>query len=321
MKKLFMMLAVLTLFIGCAPANQTSENEDEQLVEEEVNGQETVEAEGLKIISPQGAPALTLIPIVNDGKNEVVTVEGADAITAELSKPTPEYDVIIAPTNLGVKLASTGNSSYKLLAVVDWGNLYIVGSDETALDEGHELAAFGENAVPGLVFNKAYSDVKANVTFYNDVSDAREMLLSQNADAALLAEPAATATIAAAKKNGMELKVISNVQEKWGDEGFPMAALFVNSETYEANKSMYEDLLTKMDEYADAVSEDTAAQVVSDIESKGAEFYGVPNAEIIGKSYQRINIDITKASECKDQIAQFLEIFNVTDIDDALITE
>ena len=321
MKKLLISLTALLLLVGCSNNNETLETE--QPTEEQIEAEhiEDITPRGLKIIAPQGAPALTLLPIVTKGDNDVTTVEGADAITAELSKTNPEYDVIIAPTNLGVKLAATGNSDYKLLAVVDWGNLYIVGDDENALDEGHEVAAFGENAVPGLVFKKAYEGIGANVTFYNDVSDAREMLLAGNANAALLAEPAATATIAAAKEKDMNLSIISNVQEAWGTEGFPMASMFVLEDAYEENREMYDELLRMMQTYADVFDANDPSSLINDINERGPEFYGVPKAEIVGACYKRMNIAITRVADCKDEIARFLEMFDVTDIDDALIMD
>lgn len=282
---------------------------------------ETVSLEGLKVLAPTGAPALSLIPIAKEGEAEITTVDGADALQAAFVAPESEYDVIVAPTNLGTKLAQAEKTGYKLLAVVDWGNLYIVGSDEADLsDESKTLAVFGEEAVPGLVFKAAYGDeVKAQVTWLNSVTDARDAILAGNADAALLAEPAATVVIAKAKENGTELKVISNVEEKWGEGGFPMAGFFVNSETYEENKEKYDAMLETMAAYTEAANAD-ASNVAADIDAVegGAEFFGVPSSAIVSKCYSRLGLNITKASEAKDEIAKFMELFGVASIDKAL---
>lgn len=349
MKKLLLIIFSLVLLVGCATSknevveeNTKEETTTEEVVEEETTEEEAAEEEtkeevveeeakevaSMKILSPQGAPALSLIPVVNEGIHSVNTVEGADVISAELSQVDPNYDVIVAPTNLGVKLAATGNSDYLLYAIVDFGNLYLVGNlnvynmpitstgEETIPDK---IAAFGENAVPGLVYKKVYERLLANTTFYNDVSEAREMLLSGNADVALLAEPAATATIAAAKQNGQDFKILSNVQEEWGDDGFPMAGLFVHKDYYEANKEAIETLVNQMKEYNEAVDMNDTTKLVEDINNGGIELYGVPNAEIIGKCYDRINIDIKKASECKDDISEFLGLFGVNDVSGAIL--
>ena len=341
MKKLLLILFSLVLLVGCTNNNaqngraedlsestQKEEVKEEttEEVAEESKEEEVVEEDiTLNILSPQGAPALSLIPVISEGKHSVNTVSGADVVSAELSQTSPNYDVIVAPTNLGVKLAVTGNSDYLLYAIVDYGNLYLVGKADSwnmpnndGTNIPFSVAAFGESAVPGLVYKKVYEDLLDVTTFYNDVNEAREMLLSGNAEVALLAEPAATATIAAAKKNGLELSIVSNVQEEWGNDGFPMAGLFVHKDVLENNKEAIEALYNQIKEYSENVNMDDTTQLVKDINNGGIELYGVPNAEIIGKCYDRINIDIKKASECVDDIAEFLGLFGVEDVSGAI---
>ena len=302
--------AVLALFIaaGCSTAAP------------EADTPASSDPEGLKILSPTGAPALSLIPVIKEGKNTVETVEGSDPLQAAFVNPSAEYDVILAPTNLGVKLASAGKTNYRLAAVVTWGNLYIIGSSEDDLGEGHTLAAFGEAAVPGLVFKKVYDNIGADVQFdYATGQETMAALLSGKADCALIAEPAATAAIAKGKEAGKELKVISDVQKEWGEGGFPMAAIFINSETYEQNKAMITGLIEKMQEYTSAVSTDDPTSLIADINECGIETFGVPSAEIIGKCWDRMNINVKNVSECLEDVSSFLELFGVSDIQAALI--
>ena len=184
MKKILSASLALLLAAGCA--GSTPAESDQQA--------ETVEAENLKVLSPSGAPSLSLLPILKGGKNTVDIVEGSDPLQAAFVNPNAEYDVIIAPSNLGVKLAAAGKTDYRLLDVVTWGNLYIIGTDESALTEGHTVAAFGEQAVPGLVFKHLFNDLGADVNFsFQTGQETMAALLSGNADAALIAEPAATA--------------------------------------------------------------------------------------------------------------------------------
>ncbi len=308
MKKLLTASLALLMLAGCAGQDSGKKEETPAAA-----------VEGLKIASPAGAPALSLIPIVNSEKNDVkIMLNGAQDLQAAFVAPDAEYDVIVAPTNLGVNLASKGKTGYKLLAIVDWGNLYIVGNSDDALSAGHKVAYFGETSVPGLVFKKAYADLEADLLpAYNAADEVIPVLIKGDADAGLLAEPAVTAAIAKAKENGKELKVISSVQEKWGGEGFPMAALFVNSATYEEKKDVYAAMLKEMSDYASGVKMDDPSQLIADIEKKGAEFYGVPSAQIVGKCYDRMNVRITKAADCKDAIASFMEVFGVTGIESA----
>ena len=65
-----------------------------------------------------------------------------------------EADFIIAPVNAGAKLYKAGKSTYKLAAVVSWGNLFIAAqkADLTAEDlNGAKITLFGENTINASV--------------------------------------------------------------------------------------------------------------------------------------------------------------------------
>ncbi len=257
-----------------------------------------------------GAPSLALIPIVKEGLNTVDIVDGADPLQAAFVNPDPQYDVIIAPSNLGVKLAAAGKTTYKMVATVIWGNLYIAADSADALnDPNTKLAVFGEQAVPGLVFKALFPEPACEVTWYSSVSDAQAALLSGKANAALLAEPALTATMAKAKEAGKELVVAADLQEMWGGNGYPMAAMFVNSTDYEEKIDMYADLIIKMSDYCI-----DGSTVQADLEEIGAEKFGVPSAAVIAKAWDRLNVNIVTSDDCKEAVAEFLKIFGVEDV-------
>ena len=58
--------------------------------------------EEVKILAPSGAPALGILGAF-DAENvaSVETVSGSDVLQAELAKEDGEYDIIVAPSNLG----------------------------------------------------------------------------------------------------------------------------------------------------------------------------------------------------------------------------
>lgn len=325
MKKLLIALTSLALFAGCANntapvATTTPEATPEATQEAAATPEATTAPEintGLKILAPNGAPGLAVIPAVKEGY-DVNFVAGSDPLQAAFVAPESEYDVIVAPTNLGVKLNTVGNSSYKLLAVVTWGNLYVVGTSEEQLsDTNAKIGAFGEAAVPGLVFKKVYPDI--NAMWFNAVTDAQQNLLSGNVDAALLAEPAATATIAKAKENNKEFKIIGNLQAEWGEGGYPQAALFVKEDAYAADPASYDALVTLMADYTSAVKADDTAALEADIDEIGAETLGVPNSKIVGKTWPRMNIRVVKGSEVVNAIEEFCGIFNIQNSADAVL--
>lgn len=260
--------------------------------------------EKINVLVPQGAPALATVSITNSEYANVTTVSGSDPLTSELAKGDSEYDVIIAPINLGAKMIESGNTSFRLSAVITWGNLYIVGTSE--YKAGDELAAFGENAVPGKILaNAGYTD---HVTYYSSVQDVQAQLLSGKVQAGLLAEPAATASINKAKEQGITLSVIKDLQETDNDQkGYPQAAVFVK----EGSEDKASDALAQMEAFLNKDASDTE-KLTTLIEAVGVETLGVPNAKIAVASWERQNLKYVNAHDVQAEITDFLKLFKIT---------
>lgn len=302
MKKILLMLMMVGVILtGCS----TSKSADE-----------------MKILTPNGAPALSLVGVYEDvTKNgKINIVEGSDLVSSELMKADSEYDAIVAPINLGCQLLAKGKTDYKLAGVLTWGNLYLIENEGV---QNNELAAFGEQAVPGMIFKlvKDSNDVMKNakVTYYNAVSDVQAQVLAGKVQYALMAEPAATATIAKAKQNGKTIKNIASLQELYQKQtnskqaGYPQAAIFVK------NKEDVKELLVKLDEFTnkDAVKEDNNIEEL--VNKIGAETFGVPNAAIAAKTWKNQNIHYQEATAVKDDIQSILKTFHIEHSDDMLV--
>ncbi|MFR6098893.1 hypothetical protein [Longibaculum muris] len=302
MKKILLMLMMVGVILtGCS----TSKSADE-----------------MKILTPNGAPALSLVGVYEDvTKNgKINIVEGSDLVSSELMKADSEYDAIVAPINLGCQLLAKGKTDYKLAGVLTWGNLYLIENEGV---QNNELAAFGEQAVPGMIFKlvKDSNDVMKNakVTYYNAVSDVQAQVLAGKVQYALMAEPAATATIAKAKQNGKTIKNIASLQELYQKQtnskqaGYPQAAIFVK------NKEDVKELLVKLDEFTnkDAVKEDNNIEEL--VNKIGAETFGVPNAAIAAKTWKNQNIHYQEATAVKDDIQSILKTFHIEYSDDMLV--
>lgn len=260
--------------------------------------------EPIKILAPTGAPALSLLSLYEDENVEIETVEGTDVLTAELSKKDSEYDIIVAPTNLGAKLYSQAEA-FNLEAVLTWGNLYLVGPEGSNLSTA-SIAAFGEKAVPQLVFQYVMDTSNMNVTYYASVQEAQQALLTGQTEVALLAQPVAAATIAKAKEQGKELTILQDLQTLWkektasDEDGYPQASLFVRSD------ADVEYVLDKLQETE--LSENDMKEI---IETVGVDKLGVPSAEIAVNTYAKQNIRYEEASDVKNQIEEFLNLFKI----------
>ena len=295
MKKLFKYLVCLTLLlaiVGCT-------------------GGSSDESDSVKILCPTGAPSLAFVSeyenITKEGKIDFV--DGSDQLVAELSKDDSEYDIIVAPINLGANLISNKQTDYKIQAVITWGNLYLVGTSEDALNGSGELALFGEGAVPQLIVEATNLETSLTPTYYQSATLVQQQLLAGNVQAGLLAEPLASATIAKAKQNGIELSIIKNMQEAYGKDGYPQAAIFVK------DGKNFDSLFEKIDEFTNNGYEGLKDY----LEKIGIETLGLPSVEITVNSIERQNLHYKLASDCSKQIKDFLELYKIEYSDDMLV--
>lgn len=278
-------------------------------------------AEPIKVLAPLGAPSVSLLGLVENENVTLDTVDGPNVLSAELTKEDSDYDMIIAPINLGAGMIVKGKSQYVLDSVVTWGNLYIVGTDESSLTEEGTFAAFGEKSVPQkiLISSMDVKLLKPEITYFTSANEVQQQLISKKSNVGLLAEPAVTATIAKAKEKGVELKIIKDLQKEYqiknntDSVGYPQAALFVKKGCEDKVKPYIEEASKFVNETA--LKEEAAIEKT--IEKITPEKLGVPNSKIVKKTWERQNIKYVKANEVKDEISLFLKQFNLTLKDDA----
>lgn len=277
--------------------------------------------EPIKVLAPLGAPSISLLGLVENENVTIDTVDGPSVLSAELTKEDSEYDLIIAPINLGAGMIEKGKSQYILDSVVTWGNLYIVGTDDTALNTDGTFAAFGEKSVPQkiLMSSMDIKSLKPEITYFTSANEVQQQLISKKANVGLLAEPAVTATIGKAKEKGLELKILKDLQKEYQLKnntesiGYPQAALFVKKGCEDKVEPYIEEASKFVNE---TVTKDETA-IEKAIEKITPEKLGVPNSKIVKKTWKRQNIKYVKANEVKDEISLFLKQFKLTLNDDA----
>ena len=297
--KMIIFLILISLLVGCSA--------------------QPVEWENLSILSPKGAPALSLVPLIQENKDSIEFVDGADILSAELIKG--DKDMIIAPVNLGAALSKKDSNPYRLYGIVTWGNLYLVSND-TVLSENEPIALFGEQAVPGLVFNAIKDKLELNFlsTAFNAVTDVQGQLLSKSFNIGLMAEPLVTATIAKAKtlESPINLSVYKDLQvlwqEKTGFENYPQAAIYIKADISEDKLKQVEARLELMMAYNIEVN-DKPSILETDITEDLSQTLGVPVAKVLVQAWERMNVNVVKADENKEAIEAFLELFKLNGLE------
>lgn len=278
------------------------------------------EWESLSILSPKGAPALSLVPLIQENKDSIEFVDGADILSAELIKG--EKDLIIAPVNLGAALSKKDSNPYRLYGIVTWGNLYLVSNSDVSLVKDEPIALFGEQAVPGLVFNsiKEQLDLSFVSTAFNAVTDVQGQLISKSFNIGLMAEPLVTATIAKAKtlETPINLSVYKDVQSLWqektGFENYPQAAVFIKSDM-SADKLKQVDARFEMMMAYNLEINNKPSILETDITEDVSATLGVPSSKILAQAWERMNVNVVKASDNKDSIEAFLELFKLNGLE------
>lgn len=269
----------------------------------------------LTILTPAGAPAISLVPLMLDTtKDQITIVDGAEAVGAALVKGS--YDVIVAPINLGMNLANKGNSDYVLYGILTWGNLYVVGEGTATLNQAGDIALFGQAAVPQKIWDTVKSslgNVRKDI-YYNAVSDVQVQLLTKKVSLGLMAEPAVTATIAKAKAQGLTLHVVANLQTAWksvtGLDNYPQAGLFIKKTADKKVRAAVDARFKQITEYVKTINTDPTAIIVP-VDEIGAANLGVASGAIIASAWERMNVKIVKAKDALPEIEAFMKLFGM----------
>lgn len=291
LKYLLVMMLSLTL-IGCSKENEQKE-----------------EIGSVNIMCPTGAPGIAFLSsyekIQESGKIDFV--DGSDALVAELTKKDSEYDVIVAPINLGCKLIQGNQTDYRLQGVITWGNLYIVGTPYAFdIPEG-EIALFGEAAVPGKIYDTYGNYPGFTKVYYSSAQLVMQQLVSGKSNVGMLAEPVATMAISKAKEAGIELTILKDLQKECGDEGYPQAAIFVRGE--------YKGLIDEIDAFTNS-DYSTLEELITKVK---AETLKLPNEQIVVKTIDRQNVHYKDAYDCIEEITDFLDLFDIEFNEDMLV--
>ena len=148
MKKLLSLLAAIALVFtlgACEPIPNTGSG----------NGGNVPAPASVTVYAPDGAPAVAISKIINDGKigNTEATVNivaGADLLTTNVANGSA--DVAVMPVNLAAKTYN-GGVKIKLVSVNIFGCLYMVGKTPvTALTDlvGKVVYNIGRGGTPDL---------------------------------------------------------------------------------------------------------------------------------------------------------------------------
>lgn len=233
---LFVLILIGLLLIGC-------EKKDDKVY---------------KVIMPSGTPLIAFGNLLDDANFDFEIVNGSDPLQAAFV--SGDYDIIVAPFNLGAKLFLASKSKYLLESIITTNNTYLISKENySSLDliKDKTVLAYGAGSMP-FVGVKALSDDKelslAITQLNSGVADVAASFLAQKEtyDLYMMAEPNLTVL-----KTKTDLYTI-DVAESLG-KTLVQACIFVNPESNVSStvlnkiKNNIEKLNAKPEEYAKAV--------------------------------------------------------------------
>lgn len=201
--------------------------------------------EPLVLWGPPAAPSIVLVQAIASGALEAIAPSATfrswrtpDEMRAGLSSGSMQ--AVIVPSYVAANLYNRG-LDVRLANIMTRGLLYVVSGPEIGrIDDlvGKRLAVPFRNDMPDFILRRLLAeggispDEDIALDYAGTPPEAMQMLLTGRVDAALLAEPAATAVILQATLRAMALDRAIDCQAAWrdivGGDGFlPQAGLAV----------------------------------------------------------------------------------------------
>ena len=312
MKKLFILLSTAMLSLtGCNKSNPTKLDEAiYNFQEQTIEGSYSLE---LSVLAPTGAPAISLYSFATSDKLTTTTDPQTGLMPMFIKG---NYDVIVAPTNGGLKQIINNGAQYKIAATVTFGNFFIVatGTDsDNTLNSGDKVIAFQENDIPGKVFKYLYGDKGLNVTYVAGAANTKQIMENNGLydgvqyDYVYTAEP----VMSASNKTSF-INVRDEFKAKSGNKMLTQASVFIKNGTDELKANKFLSVL-KSSITAGLANPDLFKSEIEKLGSVAEQQnkFGVPGAmaKKVGVN-NGFGLGFEKASDIKEDIKNFIGIIS-----------
>ena len=251
----------------------------------------------ITVTAPNGAPAVALATLALNNKDNYNFIAGTAIASAFSSNSS---DVVIAPINAGAKLYKNNKSTYRLAAVITWGNLYFASQIENfTLDtmKGKEIVLFGENTINAAVAKYVLEKNNIECTFkYETDTAVTQSVLIQNQDKiVMVAEPALSA--AKTKKTITSISIQDLYKKASNNAQFVQAGIFVKTDTIKNHEKALSNYLLQLKEETDTLSTnlDKFAEASVSLEL-------IPALPVAKTAIPNCNIKYKDAKDAKTQI-------------------
>ena len=319
MKKYLSLIAVAVMLTACNTTNSSSNCNCSNLPE--------YDRSTLSILTPTGAPALAFYKYA--GNNKFETNAAPATISGQMAAGSK--DVIVLPTNAGVKAIVDNKAPYKLAATITFGNFYIASlnnDDNQVMDENDTILLFQKNNVPDKIFHYVYGDQFNNAVHYAaDVSAvAQAVIAGKYSDPdtgveyvpnyVMSAEPALTNVMSKKDTVSVYADIQAKYKEKSNNQALFQASVFIKNDVNNTTALSFLESLRK--DIEDVIADPTKLSAGMSQEASAAEVFGVAPqmAEKVLKKNNGMGLGFQRARANKEAVNTFLKLFNIEDLDE-----
>jgi NitT/TauT family transport system substrate-binding protein len=188
--------------------------------------------EEIKMIVPYGSTQFAQLYMQDDEKYKVDIIQGPDPLVAAFASKS--YDVIFAPTSLGAKMFNS-KDDYQLLAVITWGNFYLISSNEETFNistlENQEIILFGQNQTADIILKYilAENEIQTTFSYLESALLVQQAFILDQSKVYLVAEPAYS-NLLSLYPNINHIDIQDEYKKITNKDSYPQAGVFIKKD-------------------------------------------------------------------------------------------
>lgn len=278
----------------------------------------SVFAETIKVVTPDGLPALSLVNMMDTKKIDNIQLnykveKMSDALIVNMLKR--EGDIAIVPSNFSAQLYNK-KLGYKILGTIGWGSFYVVSRDNiNSLEElkGKEVYTFGKGLTPDLIFQsilekKGINKNSIKINYLSSGNEVASLYLGKKVDTIVIPEPMLSKVLSKSPTS----TIVANLNDEWknitnSDLGYPQSTLVIKEEIYETNPKFVKEFINKLTESISKLYKNSG-ETVENVKRNSLSI----DTSVLNKVLTRANIFYTPIIDCKEEYNNYFKILELT---------
>lgn len=278
----------------------------------------SVFAETIKVVTPDGLPALSLVNMMDTKKIDNIQLnykveKMSDALIVDMLKR--EGDIAIVPSNFSAQLYNK-KLGYKILGTIGWGSFYVVSRDNiNSLEElkGKEVYTFGKGLTLDLIFQsilekKGINKNSIKINYLSSGNEVASLYLGKKVDTIVIPEPMLSKVLSKSPTS----TIVANLNDEWknitnSDLGYPQSTLVIKEEIYETNPKFVKEFINKLTESISKLYKNSG-ETVENVKRNSLSI----DTSVLNKVLTRANIFYTPIIDCKEEYNNYFKILELT---------